>query len=169
LYLLPDAPATCCVVWQRWRPRRLSLGHSPQARDTRKRTRNSTSARLTVFRGNAPSKPSLSRRPAGTVLDTWGHSSVCKKLYAQARNYEGNWSYIRTDWIDAGQVLDLIKAVPEAAPQKLRPELKAPLVTRVFSPGALSSRRRDCKSRNLQCRHDELQDTMRYMSAHCIA
>ncbi len=39
---------------------------------------------------------------------------------AMARNYEGNWSYIRTDWTDAGQVLDLIKAVPEAAPQKLR-------------------------------------------------
>ena len=47
---------------------------------------------------------------------TWGHSSVCKKLYAKARIYEGTWCYIRVDLTDAGQVLDLIKAAPEAAP-----------------------------------------------------
>jgi hypothetical protein len=29
-------------------------------------------------------------------------------------------SYIRVDWTDAGQVLDPIKAAPEAALQKLR-------------------------------------------------
>jgi hypothetical protein len=26
-----------------------------------------------------------------------GHSFVCKKVYAKARNYEGNWAYIRID------------------------------------------------------------------------
>jgi hypothetical protein len=38
--------------------------------------------------------------------------------------------------------------------------LKAPLVPRVFCPGPCRfiDRRRDCKSRNLQCRHDDLQD-----------
>ena len=32
----------------------------------------------------------------------------------------GNWCHILVDWAEAGQVLDPIKAVPEAAPQKLR-------------------------------------------------
>jgi hypothetical protein len=59
------------------------------------------------------------------VLNTYdllirGHSSVCKKLYAWARIYEGNWCYIRVHSTDAGQVLDLIKADPEAALHKLR-------------------------------------------------
>src|ERR1700686_2299994 len=49
-----------------------------------------------------------------------GHSSVCKELYAYARNHEGNWCYIRVDWTDTGQVPDLIKAVWKAALQKLR-------------------------------------------------
>jgi hypothetical protein len=41
-------------------------------------------------------------------------------LYAKAGNYEGNGCYIQVDWTEAGQVLDLIKAAPQAAPQKLR-------------------------------------------------
>jgi hypothetical protein len=41
-------------------------------------------------------------------------------LYAKAGIYEGNGCYIRVDWTDAGQVLDLIKAAPQAALQKLR-------------------------------------------------
>jgi len=49
-----------------------------------------------------------------------GHSSVCKKLYAWTRIYEGNWCYIRVHSTDAGRVLDLIKADPEAALHKLR-------------------------------------------------
>jgi pyruvate-formate lyase-activating enzyme len=44
-----------------------------------------------------------------------GHSSVCKKLYAWARIYEGNCCYIRFHSTGAGQVLDLIKPDSEAA------------------------------------------------------
>jgi len=39
-------------------------------------------------------------------------------LYAKAGNYEGNACYIQVDWTDAGQVLDPIKAAPEAGATK---------------------------------------------------
>ena len=56
---------------------------------------------------------------------------------------------------------------------RLTPHLnfRAPLVPASSAQKALSfcDRRRDCKSRNLQCRHDELQDALHIFALHCVS
>ncbi len=70
-----------------------------------------------------PSKSSICALYLAILIQKLGLLSVRyrtnRQVTPKAGIYEGNGYYIRVDWTGAGQVLDLIKAAPQAALQKL--------------------------------------------------